>query len=52
MWKGLKLVVIAGFEGRGKGPWAKQCGRFLEVGKGKGMIPPLKLTKGSSNQSY
>ena len=52
MWKGLKLVVIACFEGRGKGPWAKQCGWFLEVGKGKGMIPPLKLTKGSSNQSY
>ena len=45
-------LAIAGFEGRGKGPWAKQCGWFLEVGKGKGMIPPLKLTEGSSNQSY
>ena len=45
-------LAIAGFEGRGKGPWAKQCGWFLEVGKGKGMITPLKLTEGSSNQSY
>lgn len=45
-------LAIAGFEGRGKGPWAKQCGWFLEVGKGKGMIPSLKLTEGSSNQSY
>ena len=45
-------LAIAGFEGKGKGPWAKQCAWFLEVGKGKGIIPLLKLTEGSSNQSY